>query len=382
MSRTGIPSRAGESRTAWKPAWNQAVEALNHELCATPQTQLLASIRRGTTALDMSTNTTGLTATVSTPITALRAATGLAHRAGITIIAFIVAVLALGTIRAHGQASITSPSTSEALPLPTFTLRWNNVGQVETFLYLGASQGQNTYYGGTMSNYSGVNFTWPNAPASVWVRLWSKMPVYSGTAGSTVAYYQWQARDYFFYLGKLPSDRLVDAWLARFQADNGKWGGQCKPYLQDSFASVVAQIGLKTPDGSVPVMPVTTGGYYWANDAKSGFTEVLRVNPNDSNRLEAIKAMLRQVKKGDVIQYGTTASLEVGLHSLAITANYDASDTIHWADSNWIPNTVNAYQSRSVKDLASIIWDSVAIGKPAVMYPKGATLYRVRRDLK
>ena len=330
----------------------------------------------------MSTTTTGLTAIVSTPITALRAATGLARRASVTLIALIVAVFAFGNVRAHGQASLTSPSTSEALPLPTFTLRWNQVGQVETFLYLGSQQGANNYYGGSMGTYGGVNFTFPNAPASCWVRLWSRFPVYSGTAGSTVAYYQWKAQDSFYYLGKLPSDRLVDAWLARFQADNGTWGGQCKKYLQDTFAAVVAQVGLKTPDGSVPVMPVTTGGYYWANDAKSGFTEVLRVNPNDSKRLEAIKAMLRQVKKGDVIQYGTTASLEEGLHSLAITANYDASDIIHWADSNWIPNTVKADHSRSVSDLATTIWNSVAIGKPAVMYPKGATLYRVRRDLK
>ena len=67
------------------------------------------------------------------PITALRAVRGLAHRAGITLLALVVAFCALSADRAHGQASITSPSTSEALPLPTFTLRWNN-GQGQIFI--------------------------------------------------------------------------------------------------------------------------------------------------------------------------------------------------------------------------------------------------------
>ncbi len=320
----------------------------------------------------------------ASPITALSAAVGLAHRASVTMLAFIVALFALGTDRAHAQASITSPSTNAALPLPSFTLNWNYAGQVESFIYLGSQVGQNDYYGGSMGTSSSVTFTWPGAPASCWVRLWSRMPVYSSTSGSTVAYYQWQGRDYFFNLGKLPSDRLVDTWLARFQANSGQWGGQCKAYLSTSFASVVAQTGVKTPNGVAPFMPSTIAGYYWAKDTNSGFTEILKVNPDDINKLEAIKAMLRQVKKGDVIQYGTQVSVDEGLHSLAITADYDASSGIvRWADSNWVAaNIVSAYQSRYVNDLAAIIAKDANIGNPAVAYPKGATLYRVRRDLK
>lgn len=327
--------------------------------------------------------TTTIPGQSASPITALRAVRGLAHRAGITLLAFVVAFCALSADRAHGQASITSPSTSEALPLPTFSLRWDKVGQVETYIWLGSQVGTGNYFSGSMNTASGVNFTWPNAPASVWVRLWSRMPVYSGTAGSTVAYYQWQGRDYFFYLGKLPSDRLVDAWIQRFQADSGKWGGQCKLYLQTTFASVVAQTGVKTPNGVAPFMPATIAGYYWAKNTNSGFTEILKVNPDDANKLEAIKSMLRQVKKGDVIQYGTQVSVDESLHSLAITADYDGTNGIvRWADSNWTPNTVNAYHSKSLNDLATIIAETAYIGKPAVAYPKGATLYRVRRDLK
>ena len=324
---------------------------------------------------------TALLGHTASPITAHSAAIGLAHRASVTLIALIVALLTVSAVRAHGQASITSPSRTEALPLPAFTLRWNNVGQVETFLYLGSQQGANDYYGASMGTAGGVNLTWNNAPAFCWIRLWSKMPIYSGTSGSTVAYYQWQARDYLYYLGKLPSDRLVDAWIARFQADSGRWGGQCKSYLQSSFASVVSQVDVVNPNETAPFMPINIAGYYWAKDLNSGFTEILKVYPSEANKLDAVKAMLRQVKRGDVIQYGTQVSVNEGLHSLAITADYDSSGIIRWADSNWVAaNTVSAYQSRSVNDLAAIIArDATIAGRT---YPKGATLYRVRRDLK
>lgn len=315
-------------------------------------------------------------------ITARNAVVGLARRAGVTLLAFIVVLLALGTDHAHAQSSITSPSTSAALPLPSFTLNWNYAGQVETYIWLGSQMGAANYYAGSMGTSSSTTFTWPGAPASCWVRLWSRMPVYSSTSGSTVAYYQWQGRDYFFSLGKLPSDRLVEALIQRFQADNGKWGGQCKSYLSNAFASVVSQTGIKTPSGIAPFMPSTIAGYYWANDTNSGFMEILKVYPGDTNKLEAIKTLLRQVKKGDVIQYGTQVSVDEGLHSLAITADYNGSGIIQWADSNWTPNTVNAYQSRSINDLAAIIAKDATLSNPAGNYPKGATLYRVRRDLK
>lgn len=329
------------------------------------------------------------TGPMASSITALRVDTGLAHRASVILIAIFAIMITFATKSAYGQASITSPSTNVALPLPTFSLFCNKVGQVENFIYLGSSQGQNDYYGGSMGTNSSVNFTWPGAPATVWVRLYSKMPIYNGSAGSTVAYYQWQARDYFYRLGQTSvqsaSDRLIASWLQRFQNDNGKRLGQCKAYLQNSFLSVATQAGVRTPGGAVPFMPANFAGYNWAQDWNSGFTEVLKVYPGATNKLEAVKAMLRQVKKGDVIQYGTQVTVNEGLHSLAITADYDtASGIIRWADSNWNGDEiVNAYQSRSLNDLATTIAKdaSLRLG-PTGTYAKGATLYRVRRDLK
>lgn len=324
--------------------------------------------------------------------TALRAGTGLARCASVILIAtFLISFLIFGSSQAQAQASITSPSSNEALPVPTFTLQWNNVGQTQTYIWIGAQQRTATYYAG-MGTGNSATFTWSNAPASCWITLWSWMwaPVYTGTAQSTVAYWAWQwvPRDYFYRIGqtstKTASDRLIDSWLQRFQSDNGVKGGQCKAYLQNSFWNVAVQTGVRTPGGAVPFMPASIAGYYWAQDWNSAFTEVLKVYPGDANKLDAIKAMLRQVKKGDVIQYGTQVTVNEGLHSLAITADYDAaSGNIRWADSNWKSDEiVNAYQSRSVNDLATIIANNVTLSNPAGTYPKGATLYRVRRDLK
>ena len=177
----------------------------------------------------------------------------------------IFAVAAAGFILsgqdAYAQARLTSPSTNEALPTPTFKLRWDKVGQTETFLYLGSQQGLNDYFGKSMGTSSGVDLTWSNPPPTVWVRLWSLMPIYTGVAGSTPAYYQWQGRDYFFKVGvKVLSNVLIDAWMIRLQADNGTLGGQCKAYLQLSFASAVAQTGVKNPSGVAPFMPRTLSG--------------------------------------------------------------------------------------------------------------------------
>ena len=128
----------------------------------------------------------------------------LAHTGGLLRILTLIAaaMLSFGSSRAFAQASIVSPAPGQSLPVPNFTLRWNFVRQIESFIYLGSQQGANDYYGNSMGMATSVNFTWQNAPASVWIRLWSKMPIYFGVAGGTVAYYQWQARDYFYRISQ------------------------------------------------------------------------------------------------------------------------------------------------------------------------------------
>lgn len=307
------------------------------------------------------------------------------RRERMTHLAILLIFLVCSCNQTWAQARLTSPSTSEALSTPTFTLRWERVGQVDSKIEFGSRRGLSDYFTAPMGSSTKESFTWKNAPQSVWVRLWSKLPVKSGNSNSSVAYYTWKSRDYFFYIGKMPTDRLVEAWLKRLKADHGKFGGECKQYLKDTFASTVRQTGYRTPDEVSPFMPRTSSGYYWENNRNSGFTEVEKVHPNASDKLDEIKNMLREVKRGDTLQFGARQSVNEKLHTLTFTAGYDSSGggTLRWADSNWKGDgIVNSNQSRSLKSLAEYIVRSVELSSPKGAYPTGATLYRVRRDLE
>lgn len=181
----------------------------------------------------------------SAPIPAHSAVTGLAHRASITILALLFALL--GTPRAFSQAQITSPPNGASLAYPSFQLAWQNVGQVETFIYLGSTQGNNDYYGASLGTAKSVSFTWSGTrPPTVWIRLWSRINVYSGVANSTLAYSYWTFSDRNYrldqqvvapsYVWKLPFPGGYTYMCTARAGDPGDTGHQGANFYSLDFA--------------------------------------------------------------------------------------------------------------------------------------------------
>lgn len=293
----------------------------------------------------------------------------------------------------HAQSRITSPSTSQPLPVPKFTLKWERGSASEYFLYLGSVKGGNQYLGESMGTNTSVTITWSKPPANVWIRLWSKIPVYSGYANSTVASWTWVSNDYYYSFQKAavsPKDEIITTLLADMGKKVGRWGGQCKAFVQTLYNNVFKNLGVKTPAGKTAVVPANLTGYYWNDTAADcGFRRVGQVGPRASttslkDHAATIKNLLLQARKGDVIQMGTMASTVEGLHTLVITCDVSAGQPVTWTDSNWSSDEVVSTHSKTVDALAEYIGKDVLVSVNGVYVTRsrGLTLYRVRDDLK
>ena len=105
-------------------------------------------------------------------------------------------------------------------------------------------------------------------------------------------------------------------------------------------------------------------------------------NTTKEAHIAALKALILQGRRGDVIQYGGP-STDVLLHTFVLTADVGNTGVIRWGDSNWDvtkPSMISMSRSKTVAEMATFIGKDVTINK--VVCNRGATLYRVRDDLR
>ena len=330
--------------------------------------------------------------------------------------AFTIAAVALAVAAApgaSGQAQFTSPPPGSTLAYPSFSLAWQNINAAEYFLYLGSQQGVNDYFGASMGNATSVELNWPgNRPAYCWVRVWSRINVYSGYANSSVAYSYWAFADAIYRL--VPQGQSVSAksaligdfvnaaasvagTVADYQRGIKKPSvGECKSFLQQKFNT--AGFAYKLPNSLSPIMPINpapnegvgVNNWYWVSDPSAGFNRVgSAVTPGltINAKRDAVMALLRQVQKGDTLQmvmkakvsstgYTTTDYVP---HTVTFVENYVADNVpLNWVDSNMdgqgTPLVGTQWYWGQYKTLSSLA-DRIAA-------PYGAaTLYRVREDI-
>lgn len=350
-------------------------------------------------------NPTGLTA-----FTAQRAVTGLAHRASV-ILAIIAAIFIFGSGKAFAQARITSPQQGSILAYPSFQLAWPNVGGIQYWLQLGSRQGAADYFSGSVGTTTSVGLNWTgNRPAACWIRLWTAS--YSGYANSTPAT-AWTFTDACYQLAPqgqaIPAkSALIEDFLNGaisavndFQRSGIRPTGttgkpiQCKEFLQQKFDK--AGYAYKLSNGYSPVMPanaVTSEGsgihnWFWSADWASGFNQIGAVNQgsNVTDKRTALTALLRQARRGDVLQFVMKArqeypSQEVASyvpHTIAFLEAYQSDNTaLNWVDANMdgigTPTMGTQWPfggSKTINSLADRI---------GTIYG-AATLYRVRDDM-
>ncbi len=295
---------------------------------------------------------------------------------------------ALSASQSQAQSRILAPSTAQPLPAQ-FTLLWERGNAREFWLYMGSAQGRNDYYSASQGTRTSSSFTLLSPLDSVWVRLYSLVPIYSGYAKSTVAGYQWVALDYRYTCIKtVASSQIIDSALSWGNARNGLYGGQCKEFVRDAFNQAFTSAGAKTPAGVAAIVPSNGGGYYWLDtNTNSGFRWIARVLPRSGSttqvaHLASLKALVLKGKRGDVIQYGGL-STEILLHTLILTEDVGTSGVVHWMDSNWDstkPRTIGTARSKSVTDFTTFVGKAITINN--VIVNRGMTLYRVRDDLR
>ncbi len=262
----------------------------------------------------------------------------------------------------------------------TMVVGWN--GLIDSDHQVTGSYGGNTI---TWSGYNGIGGNPGRESITIagTINRSFVMKVFGYQAGSYTVSYAWGQSNPQPPTASVKK-QLIDATMQTYQADNGQRRGQCKAYLQGVFRTTAITLGITNPNGSTPIMPANVSGYYWAIDANSGFLKITQVLPSgsDQSRLDSAKGLLMQVKKGDYVQYGTLQSTSEKLHTLCITADYVSGQPIQWADSNWLNDeVVNAYQQKSLDALADLISRKTTLSSGST-YSKGATLYRIRDDLK
>lgn len=307
-----------------------------------------------------------------------------------------------------GQSRLTSPPSGWPIPHPSFTLSWNNVSASEHFVYLGSRQGLNDYFGASTGRNTSISLAWQvNRPAGVWVRIWSRVRMNSGFANSTWSgAEQWLASDSYHPMAQPPSNNapaLIESFLSMATAGRqGENVGECKAFLQGVFNRAAANFRLS--NGASPIMPpnlngnnTTTTNWKWQDHSNSGFVATASVDPNatnsqgrtigDAEKRLRVLALLRQVRRGDVIQlvwkrsvsFNGTQTSHYGPHTMAFLQDYrDMTSAMSVVHSNM--DGRGSLQIGTNTTWGAITPASLADRIAAQM--GGGTLYRVRPDIQ
>lgn len=311
-------------------------------------------------------------------IRSLRGVVGKAASALITVkakaAAIITATLVLSAITpAHAQSSLTAPPSGQTLST-SFTMRWTTTqGARKYWVYFGSRPGANDYWSFDAGLSTGLNVTWPTPPSQAYFRIW--------TQASNGA---WGSRDYFYRFsvgggnqgGNQPPvrDLAIERAQANAKAADGTVAGQCKAAVQKWYNAAFQTTGAKTPANQTARLPSNASGYTWKEgETDTGFVPITSMTPRSAATTSAdhqlrMAGQIRQLGRGDCLQFGN-ASTSTKLHT--ILAKSQSGTTLDYTDSNRDGDEVASYyRSIDMTRLATVIGD------------RGATLYRVRSDLK
>ena len=271
----------------------------------------------------------------------------------------------------RAQSGLTAPPLNAVLGT-SFTLQWNTTpSALKYWVYFGSQPGGNDYWSFDAGLRTSLGVQWPNPPSQAYFRIWTQYP-----NGS------WGWRDYFYRISIAGGgnanppvrDLAIEQAQANAKAADGRWAGQCKAAVQRWYNNAFQTTGAKTPSNQTAILPVNELGYKWAEGGSdSGFVAITRMAPRSAGTTAAdhqlrMAAQIRQLGRGDCLQFGNS-STSSKLHT--ILAKSQSGNTLDYTDSNRDSDEIASYyRSIDVTKLASVIAD------------RGATLYRVRSDLK